>query len=888
MTLSGLGSINLSVINTFQQIMLFVLIMMGSAIFVSAFVVHIRKRAFEKKFRIVVEKKRLKDGTRRRTTSLHRTSVHELGGMRRPSATPTSKDDRFTDEDKKNVPPLPTPGMSATTDGNDKSQFESAIIDGDAEDSVDSPHLTFSRDTRFRPSNTSQVSPRRRSRLSFGTLGVGARRGASMDITSVDDISTARSVNHNGAIDDSDKDDADHYFDAAEGWTSRNSQFHGLNAKERERLGGYEYRAVALLAWLVPAYYILFQLLGCLGCAAWVAHNRPETARGNGLDPWWLGAFNAVSAFNNSGMSLLDANMTAFQTGYYLLITMGFLILAGNTCYPIFLRLIVWTMLKIVECLDGEVWGERAATLRFLLDHPRRCYTNLFPSQHTWWLLLMVITLNGIDWAAFEILNIGNPKIDGVLPVNVRVIDGLFQAFAVRSGGFFVVTISDLRISLQVLYVVMMYISVYPVVITMRNSNVYEERSLGIYAEDAISELDKPCTPMPQAEEDAQRSWFSRARFMASNLNHARPQESNTTFVRHQLRAQLAHDAWTIILALFLIMIIESRKFSEDPTAFSVFNFLFEIVSGYGAIFAILTVLGSAEDASVSAMASMVSTAMPPYLSDAFFATDGAAGNEFAVELMSEFDRGKYPPWLAQLPQTVQTYFISRWMSAVLDSTDLLGSSSTVVTALVLTRGSGGITSTVAGSATFARSQSWHYMSFLNEHVPAAVQILTNGGSSDFATAVYRQFTSGTAPSWFQAMPTDVQSYVVLDYLPNWLNEPMALDWLALASPAARPTGTTGPTATIKLTPVALNQASSRRGTVIAAILIPLFILPLVLGSAIFFIRYRRRRRARSLASSLPPLDPEQAVRRWSETTFGTAVSPREQRHQSSFLPPTH
>ena len=118
----------------------------------------------------------------------------------------------------------------------------------------------------------------------------------------------------------------------------------------------------------------------------------------------------------------------------------------------------------------------------------------------------------------------------------------------------------------------------------MRNSNVYEERSLGIYAEDAISELDKPCTPMPQAEEDAQRSWFSRACFMASNLNHARPQESNTTFVRHQLRAQLAHDAWTIILALFLIMIIESRKFSEDPTVFSVFNFLFEIVSGYGCV----------------------------------------------------------------------------------------------------------------------------------------------------------------------------------------------------------------------------------------------------------------------------------------------------------------
>lgn len=284
-------------------------------------------------------------------------------------------------------------------------------------------------------------------------------------------------------------------------------------------------------------------------------------------------------------MSLLDANMTAFQTGYYLLITMSLLILAGNTCYPVFLRLIVWTMLKIAERFDGEAWNERAATLRFLLDHPRRCYTNLFPAQHTWWLLLMVITLNGIDWAAFEVLNIGNPKIDGALPTNVRVIDGLFQAFAVRSGGFFVVTISDVRISLQVLYVVMMYISVYPVVVTMRNSNVYEERSLGIYADDAaLSDVDKQHAANTTTAQSPQ-GMLSRARSIATDMvAPARAQESNTTFVRHQLRTQLAHDAWIIVLALFLITIIEAPKFSENPEVFSVFNFLFDIVSGYGCV----------------------------------------------------------------------------------------------------------------------------------------------------------------------------------------------------------------------------------------------------------------------------------------------------------------
>lgn len=284
-------------------------------------------------------------------------------------------------------------------------------------------------------------------------------------------------------------------------------------------------------------------------------------------------------------MSVLDANMIPFQTSYYLLITMSLLILAGNTCYPIFLRLLIWTMLKTVGRFNGEIWAERAATLRFLLDHPRRCYTNLFPAQHTWWLLLVVITLNGIDWAAFETLNIGNPKIDGVLPPNIRAIDGLFQAIAVRSGGFFVVNIADLRISLQVLYVVMMYISVYPVVITMRNSNVYEERSLGIYATEdtAPSTFTLATTPLAGPEEGQETTQRQRQRptIFSGSSSGGSP---NRTFIRHQLRSQLAHDAWTIALALFLVTVIEAHKFAEDPTVFSVFNFLFDIVSGYGCV----------------------------------------------------------------------------------------------------------------------------------------------------------------------------------------------------------------------------------------------------------------------------------------------------------------
>ena len=92
---------------------------------------------------------------------------------------------------------------------------------------------------------------------------------------------------------------------------------------------------------------------------------------------------------------------------------------------------------------------------------------------------------------------------------------------------------------------------------------------------------------------------------------------------------------------------------------------------------------------------------MPNELYDPFLEA-GSAGYTFVRRLESEFDSETYPSWLAQLPGTAQTYFITRWMSAVLDQTDLLGSSSTVATTLILTRGSNGVTSTMAGSATFA------------------------------------------------------------------------------------------------------------------------------------------------------------------------------------------
>lgn len=128
------------------------------------------------------------------------------------------------------------------------------------------------------------------------------------------------------------------------------------------------------------------------------------------------------------------------------------------------------------------------------------------------------------------------------------------------------VPIPSVRISLQVLYVIMMYISAFPVTITIRNSNVYEEHSLGIYSDD-------PEYVEMEAKGKTFLSW-AKKRFGGSSSNH------RGVFVQQQLRAQLAHDIWWLVLAVFLIMIVEGKQFQSDPATFSVFNVIFEVVSG--------------------------------------------------------------------------------------------------------------------------------------------------------------------------------------------------------------------------------------------------------------------------------------------------------------------
>lgn len=96
----------------------------------------------------------------------------------------------------------------------------------------------------------------------------------------------------------------------------------------------------------------------------------------------------------------------------------------------------------------------------------------------------------------------------------------------------------------------MMYISIFPIAISVRRTNVYEEQSLGIYG----SHTD-------EAED-----------------------ESEPSYVGAHLRRQLSFDLWYIFLGFFIVTIAEGPRLTSGDPGFTMFTCLFEIVSAYGTV----------------------------------------------------------------------------------------------------------------------------------------------------------------------------------------------------------------------------------------------------------------------------------------------------------------
>lgn len=113
------------------------------------------------------------------------------------------------------------------------------------------------------------------------------------------------------------------------------------------------------------------------------------------------------------------------------------------------------------------------------------------------------------------------------------------------------VSLSALHPAIQVSYLIMMYISVFPIAISMRRTNVYEEKSLGIYGVEEENDEETQTAP---------------------------------SYIGAHLRRQLSFDLWYVFLGLFIITIAEGGRLQANDLSFQVFTVLFEVVSAYGTV----------------------------------------------------------------------------------------------------------------------------------------------------------------------------------------------------------------------------------------------------------------------------------------------------------------
>ena len=253
--------------------------------------------------------------------------------------------------------------------------------------------------------------------------------------------------------------------------------------------------------------------------------------------------YSAQTMVDNLGFTLTPDSMIHFADATWPMLIMTFLAYAGNTFYPVLLRLTIWTMSKTLPKKSSL-----QKPLHFLLDHPRRCYTLLFPSGPTWILFAILLVLNFVDVLLIVVLDLDNPAVTSLAP-GPRILAAIFQSASSRHTGTSTFNLADVNPAVQFSLLVMMYISIFPIAMSVRMSNTYEEQSLGKYGED-------------------------------SDLND---NLASTSYLLNHLRNQLSFDLWYIFLGTFCVSIAESDRIADntDP-AFSVFSIMFEVVSGYG------------------------------------------------------------------------------------------------------------------------------------------------------------------------------------------------------------------------------------------------------------------------------------------------------------------
>lgn len=409
-TSSGLNTVNISQLTTGQQVILAITMILGSPVVISLFTIWFRAHIFEKRFEDIVEMERNRN---------MQTTGNLIGMAGAMFGTPVLSSFRRAKGGGKPTGPIRR-GTWRHTQRAEADAFQLGSLQQRGQQAAQQQQnhaagpLPAIRESQMLQVDESDTTARPQSAYSQASGYTRKRRRSQSD---------ARSTNANMF-------DFKTFISENKKSIGRNGQFHDLTDEEREFLGGVEYRALRLLFVLVSVYFVVFQVLGAIALGAWMSVHSSSAAAVNSQNPWWAGIFLCISSFNNAGMTLLDAGITAFDGDAFVLTIVTVLALAGNYAFPAFIRVTVFMCSFVLKrTTDDDEYTHWKDAFDFILKYPRRLFMLMFPSRANWVFVAICTSLGILNWVMLLILSIGNSVLEA-FPVGQRVGLALFQGLS--------------------------------------------------------------------------------------------------------------------------------------------------------------------------------------------------------------------------------------------------------------------------------------------------------------------------------------------------------------------------------------------------------------------------------------------------------------------------
>ncbi|XP_073006560.1 cation transporter HKT2;1-like [Typha latifolia] len=286
------------------------------------------------------------------------------------------------------------------------------------------------------------------------------------------------------------------------------------------------HRCVQYLGLVVLGYILLILVAGSVFVLLYVTlvSSSRDVLKRKGIHVVLFSISVTVSSFANGGLIPTNENMAIFGKNSGLLLLLIPQILAGNTLFPLFLRLVIWALRRITK----------AEEFKYMLANTREIkFSHLHPNLRTTFLLLTVIGFIAATVALFCSMDWNSAVFDGLNSYQ-KIVSALFMAANTRHAGENSIDCSLVSPAVLVLFIVMMY---FP------SSTSFS----------------------PIQEEDASPT---------GNNN----EEKRSSVMQYLILPQLS----CVIIFVICICISERRRLSRDPLNFSTLNMIFEVISAYG------------------------------------------------------------------------------------------------------------------------------------------------------------------------------------------------------------------------------------------------------------------------------------------------------------------